>query len=115
MFFQQTVRRSRDRAIRVRRTVCWKNMTFKDLHYCGSSVQGSESIGNATKIGLMEMLTIGKDTDLCTKEFKVDELTRHFSSANAEAAIANSGSSDRHKLKSARPEDKKKSARGTPT
>ena len=84
--------------------VCWRNMTFKDLHgfplwetqlhdvlqgafpelqsiflhYCGSSVAGSESIGNATKIGLMEMLTIAKDTDLCTKEFKVDELTRHF-------------------------------------
>ena len=114
--------------------ICWKNMTFKDLHgfllwetqlhdvlqaafpelqsiflhYCGSSVQGSESIGNATKVGLMEFLTIAKDTDLCTKEFKIDELTRHFSSANAEAAIANSGSADRHKLKSARsPGDKK--------
>ena len=105
--------------------VCWRNMTFKDLHgfplwetqlhdvlqgafpelqsiflhYCGSSVSGSESIGNATKVGLMEMLTIAKDTDLCTKEFKVDELTRHFSSANAEAAIAASGSSDRNKMK----------------
>ena len=57
--------------------ICWKNMTFKDLHgfplwetqlhdvlqaafpelqsiflhYCGSSVQGSDTIGNATKIG----------------------------------------------------------------
>ena len=105
--------------------VCWRNMTFKDLHgfplwetqlhdvlqgafpelqsiflhYCGSSVSGSDSIGNATKVGLMEMLTIAKDTDLCTKEFKVDELTRHFCSANAEAAIAASGSSDRHKMK----------------
>ena len=58
----------------------------------------------------MEMLNIAKDTDLCTKEFKVDELTRHFSTANAEAAIANSGSADRKKLKSDRP-DTQKSAR----
>ena len=62
--------------------ICWKNMTFKDLygyplwetqlhdvlqnafpelqsiflHYCGSSIAGAESIGNATKLGLMEML-----------------------------------------------------------
>ena len=56
------------------------------------------------------MLNIAKDTDLCTKEFKVDELTRHFSTANAEAAIANSGSADRKKLKSDRP-DTQKSAR----
>ena len=105
--------------------VCWKNMTFKDLHgfplwetqlhdvlqasfpelqsiflhYCGSSIAGSESIGSATRVGLMEFLTIAKDTDLCTKEFKVDEVTRHFTSANAQTAIANSGSSDRNKLK----------------
>ena len=53
-------------------------------------------------VGLMEMLTIAKDTDLCTKEFKVDELTRHFSTANAEATIAASGSSDRNRMKGAR-------------
>ena len=108
--------------------VCWKNMSFKDLHgfplwetqlhdvlqaafpelqsiflhYCGSSVSGSESIGNATKVGLMEMLTIAKDTDLCTKEFKVDELTRHFTTANAQVAIATSGSADRNKMGGAR-------------
>ena len=66
------------------------------LYYCGSSVQGSESIASATKIGLQEMLAFAKDSDICTKEFKVDEIQRHFSSANAEAnGIA--GGSDRHK------------------
>ena len=65
---------------------------------CAPISQGSESIGNATKIGLMEMLTIAKDTDLCTKEFKVDELTRHFTTANAQVAVANSGSVCAHAL-----------------
>ena len=61
------------------------------LHYCGSSVQGSSvqgssvqgssvkgsaSTGHAARVGLTAMLTIAKDTGLCTKEFKVDELTR---------------------------------------
>merc|ERR1711965_726450 len=104
--------------------ICWKNMAFKDLygyplwetrlhdvlqaafpelqsiflHYCGSSVAGSESIGNATKVGLMELLSIAKDTDLCTKEFKVDELTRHFTTANSLEAVKNSGSSERNKM-----------------
>ena len=105
--------------------VCWKNMTFKDLYgyplwetqlhdvlqaafpelqsiflyYCGNSVAGSESIGNATKIGIMEMLNIVKDTDLVTKEFKVDELTRHFMTANSLEAVKNSGSSERNTIK----------------
>mmetsp|Transcript_77746 Transcript_77746/g.154461 ORF Transcript_77746/g.154461 Transcript_77746/m.154461 type:complete len:157 (-) Transcript_77746:239-709(-) len=34
------------------------------------------------------MLMLAKDADLCTKEFKVDELTRHFASALAEATKA---------------------------
>ena len=33
--------------------------------------QGSESISSATKVGLMEMLTMAKETALCTKDFKV--------------------------------------------
>ena len=61
------------------------------LHYCGSSVSGSESIGNATKVQCWRC-SRSPHTDLCTKEFKVDELTRHFSSANAEAVIEASGS-----------------------
>jgi len=105
--------------------VCWRNMTFKDLHgyplwetqlhdilkgafgelqhiflyYCGTSIAGSESIHSATKVGLMEMLQFAKDVELCTKEFKIDDVTRHFVAANAEANIDKSGSADRHKLK----------------
>ena len=30
------------------------------IHYTGSSIQGSETIGSATKLGLMEMLTMAK-------------------------------------------------------
>ena len=103
--------------------VCWKNMTFKDLYgyplwetqlhdvlqsafpelqaiflyYCGASIAGSENIGNATRIGLMEMLSVAKDCDICTKEFKIDELTRHFTTANSQAKVATSGSSERNK------------------
>ena len=106
--------------------VVWKNMTFKDmygyplwetqlhdvlqsafpelqsifLHYTGSSIAGSESIASATKLGLMEVLSLAKDCDICTKEFKVDDLSRHFSTSNAGAAIATSGSADRHKMPS---------------
>lgn len=66
---------------------CWRKMAFKDLygfplwetdvhdllrdafaelrlifvHYCGASAQGSESIGAATKIGLLEFLSFAKD------------------------------------------------------
>lgn len=68
------------------------------VHYCGSSVQGSASIGNATKIGLMEMLTFATDAGICTPDFKVDELTRHFWVSNMEAALAASGSADRHRM-----------------
>ena len=110
-------------ALRKNWLICWKNMAFKDLYgyplwetqlhdvlqgafpelqsiflyYCGNSIAGSESIGNATRIGLMEMLAVAKDCDICTKEFKLDELTRHFNTANAQAAIATSGSADRNK------------------
>ena len=89
------------------------------IHYCGSSIQGTESIGNATKLGLMEVLTLAKDTKLPTKLFtplpphsqvltlakdtklptklfSEDELTRHFVAANHQQMIATSGSAERH-------------------
>ena len=101
---------------------CWKHMIFKDLtgwpmweaqlhdalephfadlqsifvHYCGSSIQGSESISSATKIGIMEMLTFARDTALCTRYITEDELSRHFAVANAQSQIASSGSAERH-------------------
>ena len=59
-------------------------------------MQGTESIGNASKLGLMEMLTLVKDTSMCTRRFTEDEVTRQFSAANAQGAIAASGSSERH-------------------
>ena len=66
------------------------------IHYCGSSIQGSESLSSATKLGMMELLTLAKDTALCTRAFPEDELTRHFAAANAQQALAESGSADRH-------------------
>ena len=45
----------------------------------------------------MEMLSLAKDCDICNRDFKVDELTRHFVSANQSDHNA---STDRHKLPS---------------
>ena len=103
-------------------TACWKKMVFKDLvgyplwetqlhdvlqpvfpdlqsifvHYCGSSIQGTMTISSATKLGVMELLTLAKDTQLCNKQFNEDELTRQFATANAQTALAESGSAERH-------------------
>ena len=102
---------------------CWKLLVVKDLpgwpmweselhdvlephfadlhsifvHYCGSSIQGAMSISSATKLGLMEMLQLVKDTSMATRHFSEDEISRHFVAANSQAAIAASGSSERHK------------------
>jgi glycine betaine/proline transport system substrate-binding protein len=66
------------------------------VHYCGSSIQGTMTISSATKLGVMELLTLAKDTQLCNKQFNEDELTRQFSAANAQTALAESGSAERH-------------------
>ena len=60
------------------------------------SAQGSESIASATKLGLMETLTLARDTALCTRHLNEDELSRHFAIANQQSFLANSGSSERH-------------------
>ena len=57
------------------------------VHYCGASIQGAASIGNATKIGLQEMLSFEKDVALCTHDFELGALTRLFYVANSEAAL----------------------------
>ena len=57
-------------------------------YYCGCSIAGSESIASATKIGVMEFLTFAKDTQICTIEFKTEQLTRQFYVANAQYALA---------------------------
>jgi hypothetical protein len=44
----------------------------------------------------MELLTLAKDTQLCNKQFNEDELTRQFAAANAQTALAESGSAERH-------------------
>ena len=103
---------------------CWKLMVFKDLvgyplwetqlhdvlqgafaeihaiftFYCGSSIAGSASIASATRIGVMEMLQFAKDTEICTKEYKVEDLTRQFYVANTQATMKSSSSADRKKM-----------------
>ena len=80
---------------------CWKSITFKDLygyplwetqlhdvleaafpelqsiflHYCGSSIAGTDSIDSATKLGLLEVLALAKDCDVCNDDLPVDQLT----------------------------------------
>ena len=44
------------------------------------------NLGNATRLGLMKILSIAKDCDVRTKEFTIDELMRHFT-ANAQMRI----------------------------
>ena len=66
------------------------------LHYRGASVQGTASIGNATKLGLMEMLDMAKDTEIATANFKIAELERQFHTANNQEALQVSGSADRN-------------------
>ena len=62
---------------------------FPDLHkifthYCGCSIAGSESIASATRIGVMEFLQFAKDTEICNKEYKTEDLTRQFFIANSQ-------------------------------
>ena len=94
------------------------------LHYSGSSMMGAASVQEsslrwlhvrtltwattdvgrtliyqaATKVGMAEMLSFARETQIPTKEFKMEEVQRHFTAANAEAKIAASGSADRKKL-----------------
>jgi len=101
---------------------CWGSMVFKDLvgyplwetalhnelepvfpvlqqiflHYRGATATGTMSIGNATKLGMMEMLDFAKDTDLCTPTFKSADLERQFYIANNQEALQTTGSADRH-------------------
>ena len=105
-------------------SACWKAMVLKDLsgyplwtsklhdimrphfpvlqkifvHYCGSSAQGAESIGSATKVGLLEVLHFANDTGLATAEFKNADVERQFYIANSQEAIKTTGSADRHRL-----------------
>ena len=67
------------------------------VHYCGCSIQGTMSLSSATKLGLMEMLQLVRDTSMATRLFNEDEISRHFVAANSQAAIAASGSSERNK------------------
>ena len=115
---------AQEAAIKKSWRLCWKLMVFKDLvgyplwetqlhdvlqaafpelhkiftFYCGSSIAGSESIASATRIGVMEFLQFAKDTDICTKEYKVEDLTRQFYVANTQATMAKSSSADRNKM-----------------
>jgi hypothetical protein len=101
---------------------CWGSMVFKDLvgyplwetalhnelepvfpvlqqiflHYRGATATGTMSIGNATKLGMMEMLDFAKDTDICTPTFKSADLERQFYIANNQEALQTTGSADRH-------------------
>ena len=103
---------------------CWKMMVFKDLvgyplwetqlhdileaafgemhaiftFYCGSSIAGSASIASATKIGVMEFLQFAKDTEVCNKEFKVENLTQQFYLANTQAQMKASGDAKAKKM-----------------
>ena len=61
------------------------------LHYSGSSMMGAASVQAATKIGMTEMLSFARETQIPTKEFKMEEVQRHFTAANAEAKITASG------------------------
>ena len=70
---------------------------FPELHaiftyYCGSSIAGSSSIASATRIGIMEFLAFAKDTEICNKEFKVENLTQQFYLANTQAVMKASSS-----------------------
>ena len=76
---------------------------FGELHaiftfYCGASIQGSATIASATRIGVMEFLQFAKDTEICNKEFKVENLTQQFYLANTQASMKNSSSADRKKM-----------------
>ena len=72
------------------------------VHYCGASIQGAASIGNATKIGLQEMLALEKDVALCTREFQLGALTRLFFVANSQANLRKVAS-DKHANVPSRP------------
>jgi hypothetical protein len=104
--------------------MCWKMMVFKDLvgyplwetqlhdvlqaaffdlhkiftYYCSNSVAGSGSIASATRIGVMEFLALAKDTEICNKEYKTENLTKEFYVANTQAMMKNSSSADRKQL-----------------
>mgnify|MGYP006162689443 CR=1 FL=1 len=45
------------------------------LHYCGSSIAGTDSVDSATKLGLLEVLALAKDCDVCNDDLPVDQLT----------------------------------------
>ena len=60
---------------------------------------------------MMEFLQFLKDAQICNKDFKVDEATRHFSTANATQVMAASGSVERH----ADPNKQKKGSAGIHT
>ena len=103
---------------------CWSAMVLKDLpgyplwtselhdilkdsfeelqsifiHYCSDSVQGTTSIGNATKLGLQEMLALCHDCRLPCVGFEVADLQRQFHLANSLGALRASSSAERHKL-----------------
>ena len=105
---------------------CWKAMVLKDLpgyplwtqelhdviepafeelqssfiHYCSSSIQGTESIGNATKMGLQEALAFTADCRVARAGFETADITRAFYVANSLDAIRASSSADRHRMPS---------------
>ena len=68
------------------------------IHYCSDSVQGTTSIGNATKLGLQEMLALCHDCRLPCVGFEVADLQRQFHLANSLGALRASSSAERHKL-----------------
>ena len=112
----------RDRARAASWARCWRKMVFKDLpgypmweqqlhdvlaphfgalqsifvHYCGAGIIGAESIASATRVGLMEVLQLAKDTGLCTRYLNEDDVSRQFTIANHQSALDKSGSSERH-------------------
>ena len=57
------------------------------LYYAGGSISGTDSIAEASKIGVSEMLTMAKDTLLFTRDFKTDDVQRQFFNANADEKI----------------------------
>ena len=120
----EEIEAAQQQAIKKSWRMCWKLMIFKDLvgyplwetqlhdvlqgafpelhsiftYYCGSSIAGSASIASATRIGVMEFLQFAKETEICTKEYKVEDLTRQFYVANTQATMASSSSADRNKM-----------------
>ena len=58
-------------------------MVFEPMYFT-SRCTSLTDLGSATRLGLMEMLSIAKGCDMCSEELTINELTRHLTAANAQ-------------------------------